>query len=153
MKSLIKVATIGFLISIDGLAFSTASAEGTLKDFIRGTWLTFISTNTTYFHCVPGLTHKDPDQVNWKKEYDLLHGIHVNLIDAFLVFEHFWMTEVCNKYKGEIKMRIGYEGGGDSLNVGFWTYPWSSPYPRWWDYKLNQYAWTTGFEKAAQYWN
>lgn len=152
------------ILAVILLILISAPRAATLEDFIRGTWLTFISTDTIYVHCVPGMTHRDPEQVDWSREYNLLHEMNANLIGAFLWFEHSWMEQVCNEYGGEIKMGIGWDteyyyshsssqiNRWDSLNVGFWMDPYSRPYPRWRDYVYHNEAWTSGFRRAVEHW-
>ncbi len=166
-----------FLILIMIFVFRiSAPSAGTLDDFVRGTWLTywaFSDEDTAYFHCIPGVTSRDSDQVDWQREYSLLHEMNANLVDAFLWFEQSWMEEVCNESGGEIKMRVGYETNYrfevtdpyppcptqlDSLNMTFWlgcdciSGPWCYHFV--WDSDdWPDQDWMDGYEKAVEYWD
>ncbi len=109
------------------MIFPALNKAQALDEFVRGTWLTYTSVDSQYFHCVPGVSLYHPDSVNWNRELYLLYQMRVNVINSFLQFEHYWMDSVCNKSNGEIKMYVGVDSPYgrtnflvDSLNLGFW---------------------------------
>lgn len=130
-------------------AGDTFAGHRPLNDFVRGVWLTYYEGPEDKFYCVPGMHRWDSLTVNYQREYSLLSGIHVNVINYYMQFERQYLDSVCNAYSnGAIKMYIGMDtpkkrtlygsnpdgyNRTDSLNFEFWTW-WKLGGARWEEY-------------------
>jgi parallel beta-helix repeat protein len=105
------------------------------------------------------MTKRDPVQVDWDNELDLLSEMNVNFIGGWIWFDHAYMEEVCIESGGEIKKHIGgdidymYRVSDpyprcptqfDILNLGYWL---------WYEcYAWPDQDWKDGYLRAVEHW-